>query len=190
MYIFFIHSSVNRQLGCFQCLAIMNEAAMNIVEQVSVWGDEAFFGYMARSGIGRSWSRTGKMPIDFQSDCAVCISTNNGAVSSLIHKLRCMCCCLCFWSFWSILTSVRWNLRVVLVCISLMTENFEHAFKYFWAIWYSCVENFLFRSVPFFNWVIWVLGVYLLGFFTNFGGQPSFRYRALFFISWRSFPNL
>ena len=36
---FFIHSSVEGHLGCFQVLASMNAAAMNIVEQVSLWND-------------------------------------------------------------------------------------------------------------------------------------------------------
>jgi hypothetical protein len=34
-HIFFIHSSIERQLGCLQFLIITNKAAMNIVEQVS-----------------------------------------------------------------------------------------------------------------------------------------------------------
>ncbi|KAL6042874.1 hypothetical protein STEG23_007559 [Scotinomys teguina] len=36
-------------LGCFQVLAITNNAAMNIVEHVSLWYDWAFFGYMPKS---------------------------------------------------------------------------------------------------------------------------------------------
>ena len=40
-HIFCIHSLVAGQLGCFQFLAIMNKAAMNIVEQVSLWDDGA-----------------------------------------------------------------------------------------------------------------------------------------------------
>ena len=36
-HIFFIYSSVKGHLGCFQVLAIMNNAAMNVVEQVSLW---------------------------------------------------------------------------------------------------------------------------------------------------------
>jgi ABC-type uncharacterized transport system permease subunit len=46
-----------------------------------------------------------------------------------------------------ILTDLRWNLRAVLICISLMTKDVEHFFKCFSAIWYSSVENSLFSSV-------------------------------------------
>jgi hypothetical protein len=45
---------------------------------------------------------------------------------------------------------VRWNLRVVLICISLMIKDVEHFFRRFSAIQYSSVENSLFSSVPHF----------------------------------------
>jgi hypothetical protein len=50
----------------------------------------------------------------------------------------------------AILTGVRWNLKVVLICISLMPKVVEHFFSFFSAIWYSLVENSLFSSVPYF----------------------------------------
>jgi hypothetical protein len=34
----------------------------------------------------------------------------------------------------AILIGVRWNLRVALICISLMTKNVEHFFRCFLAI--------------------------------------------------------
>jgi hypothetical protein len=49
--IFFIHSSLEGHLGCFQFLAYMNKIATNIVEQVSLWDVGASFGYIPRSGI-------------------------------------------------------------------------------------------------------------------------------------------
>ena len=43
----------------------------------------------------------------------------------------------------AILIVVRWNLRIVLVCISLMTKDVENFFGCFSAIQDSSVENSL-----------------------------------------------
>jgi hypothetical protein len=48
----------------------------------------------------------------------------------------------------AILTGVRRNLRVVLICISLMIKDIEHFFRCFSDIWYSSVKYFLFSTVP------------------------------------------
>jgi hypothetical protein len=50
----------------------------------------------------------------------------------------------------AILPGVRWNLRVVLICISLMIKDVEHFFRCFSALQYSSVDNSLFSSVPHF----------------------------------------
>jgi hypothetical protein len=47
-HIFCIHSSVEGHLGSFQLLAIINKAAMNIVEHVSFLPVGASSGYMPR----------------------------------------------------------------------------------------------------------------------------------------------
>jgi hypothetical protein len=57
-HIFCIYSSIEEHLGCFQLLAIINMAAMNIVEHVSLLHVGASSGYMPRSGIAGSSSRT------------------------------------------------------------------------------------------------------------------------------------
>ena len=49
--IFFIHSSVEGHLGCFQFLTVMNKADMNRVEQASLWNGGLSFEYLPRSGI-------------------------------------------------------------------------------------------------------------------------------------------
>jgi hypothetical protein len=50
----------------------------------------------------------------------------------------------------AILMGVRWNLRVVLICISLMTKEIEHFFKCFLAIRDFSVENAMFSPVTYF----------------------------------------
>jgi hypothetical protein len=50
----------------------------------------------------------------------------------------------------AIVTGVRWNLRAVLICISLMIKDAEHFFRCFSAIQYSSGEKSLFSSEPHF----------------------------------------
>ena len=57
-HIFCIPSSIEGYLGCFQILAIINKAAMNTVEHVSLLYIGGPFGYMPKSGIGGSSGNT------------------------------------------------------------------------------------------------------------------------------------
>jgi hypothetical protein len=57
-HIFCIHSSVEKHLGSFQLLAIINKTALNIVEHVSSLQLGASSGYMPRSGIAGSSGNT------------------------------------------------------------------------------------------------------------------------------------
>ena len=56
-HIFLNHSSVNRHLGCFHVLAIVNSAAMNIRVRVS-FRIIVLSGYMPRSGIAGSYGNS------------------------------------------------------------------------------------------------------------------------------------
>ena len=53
-HLFFIHSSVDRHLGCFHVLGIVNSPAMSTVVHVS-FPIMAFSGYMPRSGNAESY---------------------------------------------------------------------------------------------------------------------------------------
>jgi hypothetical protein len=152
-YIFGIHSSVGGHLGSFQLLAIINKAAMNIVEHVSFLYIGTSFGYMARSGIAGSSGNT-----DFQSGCTSLQSHQQWRSVPLSphpqqHLLSPELLILAF------LTGVRWNFRVVLIYISLVTKDVKHFLRCFSAIQYPSVENSLFSSVPIFNRVICFFGV-------------------------------
>jgi hypothetical protein len=54
---------------------------------------------------------------------------------------------------------VRWNLKVVLICISFMARDSEHFFMCFLAIWISSFQKVLFSSVA---------HLYILGDFSFF----------------------
>jgi hypothetical protein len=153
-HIFYIHSSVEGHLVSFQLLAIINKAAMNIVEHVSLLYVEASFGYMPRSGI--AWSSGSTMlnfsrnhQTDFQRDCTSLQFHQEWRSVPLSPHPHQHLLALEFMIL-AILTGVRWNLRVVLIYISLMTKYVKHFFRCFSAIWYSSAENSLFSSVPHF----------------------------------------
>jgi hypothetical protein len=153
-HIFCIHSSVEGHLGSFQLLAIINKAAMNIVEHVSFLPVGTTSGYMSRRGIvGSSGSTMSNFlrnrQTNFQSGC-ISLQSHQQWRSFLLsphphqHLLSPEFLNL------AILTCVRWNLRVVLICISLMIKDAEHFFRCFSAIRCFSGENSLFSSEPHF----------------------------------------
>jgi hypothetical protein len=127
---------------------------MNIVEHVSLLQVGTSSGYMPRKGIAGSSSTImsnflRNCQTDFQSGCTSLQSHQQWRSAPLSphphqHLLSPEFLIL------ALLTAVRWNLRVVLICISLMIKDVEHFFRCFSALRYSSVENSLFHSVPHF----------------------------------------
>jgi len=153
-HIFCIYSSVEGHLGSFQLLGIINKAAMNIVEHVSLLFVGVSFAYMPKRGIAGSSGSTmssflRNLQTDFQNGCTSLQSHQQWrSVPFSPHTRQHLL--LPEFLILAILTGVRWNLRVVLICISLMTKDVEHFFRCFSAIRYSSVENSLFTSVSHF----------------------------------------
>jgi hypothetical protein len=113
---------------------------MNIVEHVSLYVGAAF-GYMPRSSIPGSLGNTmsnflRNHQTDFQSGCTT-LQSHQQWRSVPLSPHACQHLLSVEFLILAILTGVSWNFRVVLICISLMTEDVEHFFRCFLAIQYS-----------------------------------------------------
>ena len=143
-HIFCIHYSVEGHLVSFQFQAVINKTAMNIVEHVSLLYVGESFGYILRSGIaGSSDSIMSNFLRDchtnFQSDCTSLQSHQQWrSVPLSLHPRQHLLSPE--FLILAIMTGVRWNLRVVLICISLMIGCWTFFFSCFSAIQYSSVE--------------------------------------------------
>jgi hypothetical protein len=139
-------------MGSFQLLAIINKAAMNIAEHVSFLPVGTSSGYMPRRGIAESSSSTmsnflRNRQTDFQSACTSLPSHQQWRSFPLSPHPRQHLLSPEFLIL-AILTGVRWNLRIVLICISLMIKEVEHFFQVFLSLSVFSGENSLFSSEP------------------------------------------
>jgi hypothetical protein len=74
----------------------------------------------------------------------------------------------------AILTGVKWNLSVVLICISFMARDGEHFFMCFLAIWISSLEKILFSSVAHFFIASLIFGEFSFFELFVYSGYQSF----------------
>ena len=173
-HIFCIHSSVEGHPGYFHLLAIINKAAMNIVAHVFLLQVGTSSGYMPRIGIvGSSGSIMSNflrnLQTDFQSGC-ISLQSHQQWRSVPLSPYPHQHLLLPEFLILAILTGVRWNLRVVLICISLMIKDAEHFFQVLLShLVFLRWEFFVQFWAPFFNGVIWFSGVHLLEFFIYIG---------------------
>ena len=124
----FIHSSVNRHLGCFHVLALVNSTAVNFGVHVSFW-IMVFFRHMPRSRIAGSYSSyifssLRNLYTVLHSDCTnVTFIPKRGF--PFLHSLSSIYYLYTFLMM-AILTGVRRYIIVVLSCISLTINDVEH----------------------------------------------------------------
>jgi hypothetical protein len=146
---------------------------MNTVKHASLLHVGASSGYMQGSGIAGSSDSTmsnflRNSQTDFQSGCTRWQSHHQWRSVPLSPHPRQHLLSPEFFSL-AILTGMRLNLRVVLICISLMINDVEHFLVASQPFGIPQLRILCLALYPIFNRVIWFCGVQLLEFFIYIG---------------------
>ena len=143
--IFFIHSSVDGYLGCFCILAIINKAAMNIGVHVSFQSSALVsLGYIPSSRTAGSYGSSAfsflrSLNTVFPSGCTTLHSHQQCQEFPVCYTLTSICYLQSFWCS----HPHGCEVTVVLICISLMSNDVEHLFMCFLAIFMPSFSGLL-----------------------------------------------
>ena len=148
--ILIIHSSVDGHLSCFRFLGIMNNSVRNTRVQDLVWTYVfSSLGYALRSGIAESY---GNFVLSILRNCSTVFPSGCDALHSHQQRVRVphsphprRRVLLSAFFISAVLVGVEGYLIVVLICISLTTNDAGHLFVCLLAICIFSLEKCLFK---------------------------------------------
>ena len=162
---FFIHSSNERHIGCFQIF--VHNATMDIALSIYIFFWISGFVFLGQSTRNRNARLYGNSIFNFLRNFHTIF--HGGSINLCSHQ-QCMkvpfsphpCQHLLFLVFFiTVIWQVTlWYLIAVLTCISLMISDFELLFMCLLATYLSSLEKCLFRSSA--HFLIGVFGILLL----------------------------